>query len=351
MLLAQGLVQPGHHDSKELKETKAQIRQAIWERTALDNPLAMVSFVHGLRYVGESDESANSRLFLKDPSWEGLHTKLFQLHEIRMSKLREGKGAPNSYISLNDLIAQEAAQVAQGKEGIKLLSAEQALLSKIQSEGVRAAKEFVNIRFPFTPFINDTLFENADYSDAGSEFYRRRAASDLPAFSSAYEAFVKLMGNPGGTDPEKALEVLHEMVEALGSPLSTEGGQNKVLPFTTAYFQFIEMGGNAKNRFTKELRKWNIANGIIHALRKPNSIAQEYAGIHAAAKDEEALLDLAHKAAEVGVLNHHLVEKIKKKFGLSLWKLLFAGFRNLAPILIVSAVGEFFKESGKDVEI
>ena len=349
VLLKHGSITPSEKDSMSLRQAKEKVRAAIWRRVAEENPLAIAPLINGLKLRDQG------QIFLTDDgsetgttyTWNSLTEKLNILHEMRMQRIKNGQ-----YISLNDLINEENAR----EEGVKLDQNERDLLAKIQTEGGNAAKEFANIRFPFTPFMNDVIYENIKYGEAGAMFYSRRMGSDLPSFYASYnEGFVKLMDNPGGITTEDALKILHQMVQSLGTPQGIEIGQDKVAPFNEAYLKWIEKGGQIDMPLVsgalKWASKWNVYSLIQGVTRKPQSLAQKYSGMQAPALDEFEMASTLDKELHDGITRKgvggwiDLDSKLRKKFGVKFLGLLFAFIRDLIPVAVAAALFDLGKKS------
>lgn len=351
ILLKQGIITPVETDTQDAKDAKEEIRIAIWKKVAEDNPLAIASFING------SKTKSGSTIYLTDDGlekgetkiWDSLTQKLSRLHEIRMQRVLQGKN-----ISLKDLLLEEAEGL-----GIRLSLQEVEMLEKIQENGKNLASEFANIRFPFTPFMNDVLYETAEYGEAGAEFYRRRTAGDLPSFNGAYGEIIKLIDNPGGLQQQAVLEIMHKIVQALGSPQGTAAGQDKIVPIFEAWLSFIEEGGQHEGDIKKWLAKQAIYSGIEKNLHKPNSLAQKYAGMGAMTVNESETLNILQAALNMGILRRgekdktgkitliDIYNKIRKKHGGKTTNLILAILRDWLIFAGIGLVAEFSKETYK----
>ncbi|MCL5113950.1 MAG: hypothetical protein M1372_02150 [Patescibacteria group bacterium] len=351
ILLKHGSITPVETDSAEMRKAKEDVRIAIWKRVAEDNPLAVAPLLHNTKLKGKE------ALFLSDDGtkdgetkvWDSLTEKLSTLHEIRMQRIKNGQP-----ISLSDLITEQDAQ----ERGIKLDTNEKKLLEHIRTTGQNFAGEFANVRFAFNPFMNDVLFENINYAEAGAQFYGRRVGSDLPSHNNTYNEFVKLMDNPGGTSLEDALKVLHGMVQAMGTPQGIEFGQDRILPFLEAYIRFTEEGGQ-NTGVLRWLEKDAIWSGIRKLTRAPNSLAQQFSGPEGLGLNEldmRRALDTAHHMGILRSERHKdgellwtdTYEKMRKKFRLQLGWLLAGLLRDIIPLFAAGALFEFGQKATKE---
>ena len=294
--------------------------------------------------------------------WDTFTNHMSTLNEIRMQKIRKGE-----FITLRQVVESENSRDG----GIKLTKYENDLLDEIKLKGDSLSFDLANVRFPNNPFMNDVLFERANYSEAGAEFYRRRAGGDLSSFHKAGEEFSKLMMNPGGTPPEDAFKAILGGIEAIGSPLGTDAGQDRMRQFLEAYLTFISKGdylgvdvegGIAKGplwEVVRWLNKDNAFSGIQSRLRKPTSIAQVISGVDAPSIDEfgmRSILDkllhdgLTRRASldEYGMVKYIDVdEKFRKKLKAGLLGILLAFIRDVPKIVLAGAVSELGQKISK----
>lgn len=352
VLMKNGVLNASKTDVGDKKRAKTDIRAAIWRRVARDNPLAMVNFLQGMEFsqghTGIKDRlTALSKALSGDgddgPEWTTLNEKLVKAHEARMRQIASGE--------------QMTLDQAFVSEGVTLNAREAHLLGEIRTLGAAVSGEMANVRFPFTAFMNDVAFEKIKYGKGGAEFYRRRTGGDLPAFSNAYNEFSKLITNPGGMDPHKAMESMLAMVEALGSPQGTEGGQDKVEPFFNAYMEFTDDTGGivteddikhrhvGRSGLIQWLGKSSTVAGTLHTAGKPTSFAQYFAGMGAPAESEREVDAHLKGALQMGLINTEQYNKLKKKYKVQLGWLLAAFFRDILPFFVLATAIEVIDES------
>jgi hypothetical protein len=253
---------------------------------------------------------------------------------------------------------------------------EKDLLDYILKTGTSMAKEFANVRFPFTPFMNDVLFEDARYDRAGSSFMFRRIGSDFAKFHEVTGKFGTLMANIGAAKPEEILKVMGEAIDAIASPRATPDGQKALMPFLEAYLRMIEAGGQFKEkdlqggsakerveRFVQGFMRWfakdNLTTELDKGLSIKNSLAQIYYGPNAPALTEYDMIAFLNTAVSMGVISRKVInsetgeleyfdiyKELRKKFRVSLiWKII-AILRDVPKIAVVGAVGAVMSKAG-----
>lgn len=377
-------------DTQELRDAKEEVRAAIWRSVAKDNPLAILPFLQGTKYVKDKDSDlVDKRLdeleglkkldkldeiditegdlnFKQDvdrKKWDLFADKLSILHEIRMQKLKEG-----TYESLEVTMKNQ-----KDNKELELNAEEKKWLKNIENKGKDISGDLANVRFPSIPFMNDTIFERSNYSEAGKNYYGRRAGGDLASWYKLGESFGELMINPGKAKPEEALEIMGKIINAIQEPLGTEFAQDRTSQFFEAYLTFIEKGGylgvDIDNGIKKKgpiynFSRWavrdNIWSAIETRLRKPTSIAQRISGTNAVSLDETAMRDLLDTALKDGVtrkplydkngiaLYTDLDEKFRKKMNAGFLGILFAYIRDFPKIFLAGAISEFTQKSVKE---
>lgn len=407
VLLKNGALNPSddpeaRKKNPELEWVKRQIRQAIWRRAAQDNPLAVLPYLNGMEFTEDNllpedlkkllpkdkkgrvirkieiiDKKTGKAKF-KDENgrdieidYEKFHRTLSRVHEFRMRRIKN-MGTSAGYKGLEDFITDLKTNRFLSKEEWDD-NREGKLIDYIRKIGEAAAGEFAEVRFNFNPFMNDVLFEQMVYGKAGAEYYRRRAAGDLGSLSKAENAYIAIANNPAGLSIEDFGKHIIEIVDGIGSPLSTETGQRKAVPIEEAWIEFGSRGNNdwdkvgigpfrldlkkkrtiyfTEKRFSYE-RVHKVVNsapvrifrgyGPVHwTLNKANvlnSWAQHYSGDpkgHAwsVANKEEII----HHLAEVGATGHRWALYLRKRFsGKWRWKLLLFLFTNILPIGLIA---------------
>lgn len=366
VMLKLGDVTPSETDAPQVRAVKEKIRAAIWRKVAEDNPLAMTPLLTGLEVnekCHKKDQLSILTEELKGESqpgvWDSLHRKLIVAHHERL--LRIQKGEVGERVSLDGVLQELALEDSRKPEGerrnIALTHEESEMLGRIRGLGKHLSEDLTNIRFPFTPFLNDVIFEKVQYGDAGAAFYSRRVGGDLPSFHAAYGEFGKIIDNPGGISPEKALEAMLAIVQALGSPQGTNVGQDKVAPMLEAYIEFIKDGSNIEGdglwaKVKRQLQSQSLVNAIKHEFHKPTSLAQEVAGMGAPAEKEHDTLNLLQRALHMGVLRKvlrdkdgniiftDLYDKFRKKFRVTFGGIIWALLRDYLVFLPIGIAKE-----------
>jgi hypothetical protein len=254
-------------------------------------------------------------------AWAELRQKILLQHEINMrramGKLEEGVESPPF-----------------SPDEIKLIKA-------IKAEGVKLAPHLADIVFPYVPFMNDTPFELLDYSGPGEEFYKRRLGGDLPSYNQAQKSFVTLMNAPGAINQEEGLKLIDGIVKGIESPQGTEDAQQRVAPLFSAWVEFI---------MTEPGQRQAIFKAVREGVQKPTSIAEGYAGQEALSLNEPEIRKVINEAWHMGIITRDQAEKEKKKKHVNAQGILWAIFRDLFYLPIISGVSEFSKKTAKAKE-
>ena len=198
-------------------------------------------------------------------------------------------------------------------------------------------KHLADIIFPYHPFGNDLPYENFNFSEPGQSFYQRRGGSDLPAYYSGENAWGSIIENPGGIGIEGAHESFQKIVKAVGSPLGQGEGQHRVAPLYQAWFDFVQV----KPGQNYEL--WRLAKKLF---KRPESLAQEFAGLDALAMSKQDMYKAVENAQEMGIISHEVAKTLKKRKNISLLTLLILPLlRDFPSILAITATSSFVSEA------
>ena len=384
ILLKSNPLNPSGKDTEDMRKAKELIRAEIWRNVAKDNPLAILPFLQGTTLdlgrdkvkkidITESDFNSSSKSpeerikWVKSAvgqDWEKFADKLETLNELRMQKLKTGK-----YVSLKTIMKDEGSK----ENGVKLDAKEEEWLKNIENEGENISQDLSNIRFPSIPFMNDTVFEESDFSQAGKNYYGRRAGGDLGDFSKIGEGFGKIMTNPGGVAPKDVFESLRQVMGAIEGPLGTEFAQDRTRQFLEAYLLFIQKGGqlgvDLNNGTIKEGSLWDtlrffskdsLYSEVKKGMRQPTSIAQVISGVNATSADENAMRDYLDKALELSLTRKNvndsngipqyidLDKKFRKKFKVGLLGMILAFLRDVPKVVVAGMIVETGKQATKD---
>jgi hypothetical protein len=189
--------------------------------------------------------------------------------------------------------------------------------------------------------MNDTPFELLDYSGPGEEFYKRRLGGDLPSYNQAQKSFVTLMNAPGAINQEEGLKLIDGIVKGIESPQGTEDAQQRVAPLFSAWVEFI---------MTEPGQRQAIFKAVREGVQKPTSIAEGYAGQEALSLNEPEIRKVINEAWHMGIITRDQAEKEKKKKHVNAQGILWAIFRDLFYLPIISGVSEFSKKTAKAKE-
>ena len=403
----------------EKLKAKREIRTKIFERIARENPTGMVLFLRGLRFENGSNlgkqfniqlenldkfmygteriapamlsPSSTTPPYLKDtPEWQLLNEKLTLANEIRLRRIKESLAKEATYskdqLSFERIFKDEVLTNLTSEEEFRKANYTKEKLGEryddISRIGQSISGQLAEIRFPSVPILNDLLYENYKFTEAGTEIARRRLGGDVPKFYEAMEKIGHVIQNIQDIDPKKAMEEFHVAVDALAFPLGQEASQSNIYPVIKAYLRYIQAGGEkfqdisspdqkargeAKYKYSNPLLVWlktqGLYKGIKNAADSPNSIAQVYGGKNAAAYNELELADLVTEAVKVGTLRKgvrnpdgswmwtDLYSDIKKKFKLGwFWKWFSTIFRDLSILYVAGMAREFTKDSTKGLD-
>ncbi|GEM_PF-3456763 len=324
-------------------DVKEQIRREIWTRVAEDDPLTMMSFLHGLTYV-----DANGKVIKKinifgkdgvigtnpDPRispfrgviWEELQSKL-----LRLSVLRT-----NSYINGQAMSLDQVITANNTDPSIALTTEERAFLGWIRTEGKNAAGELANVKFSIAPFMTDIPFQISDYAMAGQASFVRRMGSDFDGFKAGHKMLnEEVFAEAFGGEAKHLVDKIGQIVKTLSGPVKEEGAQDKMYPVIEGILGLRVAGSDDRrlwgNEAMVQLRSSVLGKMILGALHKSNSIAQQYHGLKAESLDVDHVLDLGQDLVKNGAVSVDTFNKrYKKKFaGLLAWKLWMYFFSNL----------------------
>ena len=323
----------GHHkDGPEYIAAKEHIRMLIWEKAAIENPLGVIPFLHGLKYkngrtvkiMPGQGSSPEDQL-----KWQDFSRKLFQLNELKMQKIKMWDPALRNSdkdvrkhavgelkkITLESIIAEEAGRNVAADGKITFTPDEVKWLKTIREEGHKAASHLANIRFAYNPFLNDLSLEKIDYGIVGQEGYRRML-NDTSSFQGANDALIKIMDSPSKyKEPEELNEAIMPFIEGVGAILGTDVGQRKGYVWLEGMLDMFERGSNATNPVSKKIRQLAPVNEFLQFIHKPNSKAQKFAGHHASVWDSQQLFKAGEEALHAGVISEEEEKKWRKRFG------------------------------------
>lgn len=318
-------------------EVGYKARQRIWERVAEINLPLMIDYLSRIQYEGEAT-SRNYIDYIKQhdaSNWDEI---------VREDTLPDGStvGVTKWDILKEKILLNHEWKIKQSS-GVDLKDApevqfdndEQRLIQSIQQEGRNLALHLADIVFPYVPFMNDVPFELLDYGKPGEEFYKRRSGGDLPSYNKAEGAFIALMNNPGGLGHEEALKQFDAIIKGIESPQGTRDAQERVYPMFESWIDFT---------VTKPWLRQIVIKELMHAARKPTSLAQDYAGMEAESMDEFQTRKLIDIAQQIGIINSELARDLRKKKNLVFVGLLWAILRDFFWVPIVSGIWEFGKK-------
>lgn len=310
-------------------DAKEEIRTAIWIREAEDDPLTMMSFLHGLTYEDGrkikifSDKDGPGKIETMRVNWEDLQSKL-----LRLSVLKTNSYINGHPISLDDIKAQQGPNYFTDQE--------KAFLDYIKTEGTEAAGELANVRFSIAPFMTDIPFQISDYGKAGQAAFLRRMGADFDGFKAGHKKLnEEVFAEAFGGEAKHLVGVIGEIVKVLSGPVKEEGAQDKMYPVIEGILG-LRVAGSDDRRFwgneaMVQFRSSILGKAILGALHKSNSIAQQYHGLKAESLDVDKMSDLGQDLVKNGAVSVDTFNKrYKKKFaGLLAWKLWMYIFSNL----------------------
>lgn len=349
--------------NKELNLVKEQIRTLIWQRVARDNPLAVLPYLHGLKY---SDKHTDPRMLktnaagkiegktvLEDiyntPGWLALHRKLTLLNEIKLAKNRgfqEADGsisqrtaAPELSYTLQQAAIDSGAIVLGagdvwlpgiGNARIALTQPEIELLKNIETEGILASKDMANVRYAFIPFVND-LLNNANFLLPGPNSYERHFG-DIAQISGSTNALNELMENLGLVKKyEDMVEFIMKFTKGIVAVHGDAYAKEKAAPVIEATYGFFRRGentidieedfiGEEELPLRKRIARWFKQQDEFHViagqLHKPQSEAQMfYNSLEVLALDRKQTHNASEKLKAAGLMGRDEEKWMRKRFG------------------------------------
>lgn len=305
------------------------VRTEIWKKVAQKNIPLMMEYLSNLEYaknssgdkaktlkqIGEDVVSAVRDQEWKDLSsqkWSDFRKKVFKRHEIMVQR---------SSLSTKLTIEQRREQMARldallNTEEFRYNQAEAVLLEKIQNNGAKLAPDLADVEFPYTPFMNDIPFDELDYTGPGQTFYKRRTGGDLGGYNKGQQAFTKLVTNPGGIGLEKVSEVMSEIVEAIAGPEGDKLAQE-------ANFANLEVILDIT--MAEPGKRQSLLKEVAQMMRKPTSIAQQWAGMESESIIETEASNFLEKEVKTGTISRDLATYMRKKkhatFAFFIWAL------------------------------
>jgi hypothetical protein len=354
----------GHEKDPELNHLKEQIRELIWKREAIENPLAILPYIHRLDYsdriVDEyRKKRAHAGVYQSDgrleyvngqwrgrknileniyatPEWGSFQRKMLLLNELRISKI---KGGQLDY-SLSDAIrdTDQALGVQRDANGniiqggdarINLTRGEIEIYERIKQEGMLAAGDMANVRFAFIPFANDLRLEDADFDNPGSNSYQRHFG-DIVQINSSTGAMTEAFDNLGEVkDIHGVLEIVKKFEKGITAVHGDAYAKDKAAPFVEAITRFFRRGENAGGkkkfqpeskrtlgaRFERYLRQWDEVHALLQGFKKSNSIAQDWYNVEVLAMDRHQTFVLMEDLTANGFMGHDQEEEYKENFG------------------------------------
>lgn len=308
-----------------------EVRKKLWERVSDTNLPLMISYLSSIQLQGE-DQSQNliRPVDWNDEQWDEFKKRILLDHAWKMKRVANSMIPEDQRTILSD---QSPLMLSNPENYTR--AQEEALIKRIKSEGRALAGNLADIVFPYVPFMNDVPFELIDYAGPGETFYKRRSGSDLPSFSAAERAFTTIVNNPGGIGAENALKAFDEIVKGIEQPQGTKDAQERVFPMFSAWGEFV---------MARPGQRQMILKAVTEMLRRPTSIAQEFAGMEAESLTESDVLNILGNATKAGILSHDLYNEMKKKKHLGLIWLLWALVRDLGFIIPLIPVWQLGKE-------
>lgn len=398
----------GHHahENHHLNVVTEEIRALIWQRAAEDNPLAILPYLHGLKYSDSLVDDAHTdpgkletkivdgktkivgKTVLPDiydePGWQDLHRKLTLLNELKLSRNKGARGAVPPVLGDLSYSFEQAAIDAgalsvttvttgtrvervwgpgTGHPDIAFTAAEVALLKKIQYEGKLASGDMANVKYAFIPFANDFIFEEFDYDKPGPGSYERHFG-DIVQINSSTGAMVEGMDRVVGiTEYHQIIELTDKFMKGITAVHGDAYAKEKAEPFITALVAFFARGENAggegfveegkrttRGKLMRYLRQQDEVNFFLQYFHKKNSIAQQFTNVEVLNLDKHQIYKIMEELAAAGLMGHDEEERYKKRFGGILpfiFKMILEGFLRSGKIgalgLGKTLMGESFK--------
>ncbi len=345
----------GHHghESHHLNEVKEQIRRLIWERAAEENPLAVLPYLHKLKFsadhapvtVGQGPQARTEvvagKTLLADvyqaPVMSDSKVKFMLLNEWRMSKIKEG----NLNYTLVDAINEIDASMGVQRDpithaitnqvavmGLSLTQEEYELYDRIVESAKLASRDMANVRYGFVAFANDLPFEKENFDVLGNNAYQRHFG-DVVQINSSTQAMIDAFDNLGTVkDFHGVVEVVGKFEKGITAVHGDAAAKDKAAPLVEAITRFFRRGENAGGeKFVEEdkkgpmakmkryFRQWDEVHSVLQQFHKANSIAQQEYNVEALALDRHQIYLLQEELMASGFMGHDQEEEFRKNFG------------------------------------
>lgn len=319
------------------EEVGYEARVKVWEKVARDNLPLMFDYLSGLQLgkvgrdgvletdkggdlIPEGAELDKEGKIIYSTAAESLSSlKNILRGDTKVWSDQELKDLKNKLIFAHQSRINYQARIDISNAVLDTFNADELrIMGKIRDKGIELAPQFADIAFPYVPFMNDVPFGLLDYVGPGNEAFKRRN-HDLASYSKAEGGFTAIMNNPTGEEPDKVIGHFDEIIKGIESPQGTTDAQERVFPMFKAWFDIIE---------TKPGQRQNLLKAIKGGLRKPTSVAQDFAGIGAPSVNEPQIAALVNKSHEIGIVSTELAEELKKKKNAGLMGILWALFRD-----------------------
>ncbi|MBI2621407.1 MAG: hypothetical protein HYW63_02020 [Candidatus Levybacteria bacterium] len=327
-ILRIALTPEGGKKHRELDSLRETIRTKIWERVAEDNPLAVAPYLHGLKYKG----GRTVDIYNHNPNvnWLEFSRKLAYLNEIRLAHIRGYRDPATGRIvaSINYTLQDAINSVRNATQGrpdaslYNLTGAENDLLQHITLEGRTAAADLANVEFPFIPFLNDILFERADYDEPGAQAVGRHF-NDLAQIHGSNQASADMLVFPAQfiqKDPNATVEAFKKFEQGITAVHGDKVGKARLYPFVESILWFHRRGENGGGRVRRFIRKQDEIHTILQKFRIPkigyNSVAQqELKSYKPETLDLGQVFDYIDLLSAEGLMGEDEQDEAKKRLG------------------------------------
>ncbi len=269
----------------------------------------------------------------------------------------------------SELIALEEERVVRGLNNLrvdKLSTQARNVYDEIVRIGRDNAKNLADIKFPYTPFMDDFRltkgenYEGPKYEEWGSASMPRRYAGDLAGFYKGGGALIGIQDEPN-RPIEEIEKSFHEALAGIASPQGKEAAQNVINPFIRTFARMAETYKRDKIPFL------TYAYEISGA---PTSKLQEHFGRKGQSLDEQKLGNFFENLTANGCLRRGLkrderptsiaenlfgltpfikkdrlsqVEQLRKDFGNRWFNMLWYYPRRLSDLSITAMIIEFLR--------
>lgn len=317
---------------KDGKPEASNLKTIVWKNVARFLPSRIAAFLpEETLDIVKKIYKVTSRKEAEE-KWNKFKLKLFKIERARVKRdaIALKTGGDGKVRELESFYEEE---------GILKESKEEKLIIAIQELGEKHAKDFSEIAFPFTPFLDDV--PETDWNNLEDNDLDRLLINDHSEFVKGWGKIIELIAN-SAAKPEDIIKDFVEGFHGIATPLGNKEAQKKLEPFINAYMKMSRVNNWAK--WTGTLMKW---------VRIPRSEAEKYNLQSQIAIFEKEQLNILSALAQHEVLNDDPTEadkngktqywRVREKNNLDVLAIILAQFRIVVMLLGPVLALELFK--------